>query len=62
MYANLMVTLKDGEQLWAWQVSFPNNGGVLVHLDDPEDTSSYYKPAGERLLEVGEVASIAADF
>jgi len=62
MYANLLVRLNSGEELYAHEITFPKNGRVLVHLDDPEDESSYCAPAGLRSFEPADVDRITACF
>lgn len=73
MYANMLVKLtpdaaercdaaNEYGTLSAHEITFPKNGRVLVHLDDPEDEGSYAAPAGLRSFEPAEIERITADF
>ena len=49
MYANLRVSLANGEQMFAWKVEV-GASTVVVHVDDPNDESKYTAPIGERII------------
>lgn len=65
MYANLIVRVPhekgSGQEVFhAWKVEVGPTG-VLIHLDDPEDESSYPVPVGEKRI-AGRKLSIEACF
>lgn len=64
MYANLKITLTDGEQLAAWKVqpSEQLDTAVEVHTDEHDGTGSYAEPGKVLTIPLAKVATIAADF
>lgn len=62
MYANLIVKLSNGKEVVAWEVTFPDNGKVLVHLDDEFDESKYAQPKGLRSFDPAEIDTISANW
>ena len=58
MYANLKVTLPNGEEVYAYQVEL--FGDAVVYLDDQDGSGKYAEPAGEK--RVTGAVTVEADF